>query len=138
MAEILVGASVDANEVREIYDTDLTDARLANFINMAHMTTKNLSITDADLLKQLELLLSAHFATAYDGVVKSQSVGGGEWSVTYAMVVGEGLKASMYGQQALALDTSGKLSKLSMKRAKFMVSSYYDSKSSTYLSQLIA
>lgn len=136
MAEILVGASVDANEVREIYDTDLTDGRLANFINMAYVTVKDLGITDADLLHQLELLLSAHYATTYDGVVKSQSVGG-EWSVTYGMVIGEGLGSSVYGQQAKALDPTGKLAKLGKPRAKFSVTSEYDIYGSTYLSQLV-
>jgi len=136
MAEILVGSLVTTDDVREIFDTDLTDARLANFINIAYVTTKNLGITDSDLLKQLQLWLSAHYTTVYEGVVASQSVAG-EWTVSYGMVLGEGLKSSVYGQQALALDTTGKLAKLSKPRAKFMVTSEYDTFDSTYLQQLV-
>lgn len=136
MAEILVGALVDADEVREIVDTELTNPRIANFINMAYVTTKNLGMTDTELLKQIQLLLSAHFLTVYEGVVQSQSVGG-EYSVSFARVVGEGLKASTYGQQALALDTTGKLAKATLKRATFQVSSYYEMYDSDYLQTLV-
>lgn len=136
MAEILVGASVDANEVREIVDTDLTDARLNNFINMAYLMVSSLSLTSTNLIKQLELLLSAHYLSVYDGVVQSMNVAG-EYSVTYGMVIGEGLLASPYGQQAVSLDTSGKLAKLGLKRAKFLVTSHYDIFGSTYLQQKV-
>lgn len=132
MATILAGASITADEVKEIYDTEMTNAQLANFINMSYLLVSRLSITDADLEKNMELLLAAHFATTYDGVVKSQSVGS-EWSVTYATVIGEGLKSSIYGQQALALDTTGQLAKLELKRAVFKVSSAYDFFGSDYL-----
>lgn len=136
MAEILEGASITANEVREIYSTELTDPQLANFINMAYLATKNLGLSDEDVLKYLQLLLSAHYATVYDGIVQSQSIAG-EYSVTYGLVLGEGLKASPFGLQALTLDTSGKLAKLDLKRAIFQVSSQYDVFSSTYLQEKI-
>lgn len=136
MAEILVGSLVNATDVREIVDTDLTDGRLANFINMAYVTTKGMTTTDSETLKQIQLLLSAHYLTVYDGVVQSQSVGG-EYSVTYAMVVGQGLKSSLYGQQALALDTTGTLSRLGMQKANFQVVSEYQSDDSTYLQSLV-
>jgi len=138
MAEILVGAVVDVNEVREIYSTEMTDPQLANFINMAYVTTNQLTLSSSELLKQIQLLLAAHFATAYDGIIKSQSVGSGEWSVTYAMVVGKGLNSSVYGQNAIALDASGKLAKLGMKRAKFMVASEYQFYGSTTLQTLVS
>ena len=136
MAEIIVGALVNPEDVKEIIDTELTDPRIAAFINMAYVTTKGLEITDTDVLYNLQLWLSAHYITVYEGVLKSQSVGG-EYSVTYGMVIGEGLSSSVYGQQAIQLDTSGKLAKLGLKRAKFRVSSSYGFYSSTYLQGLI-
>ena len=137
MAAVLDSASIDANDVREIYDTDLTDGRLANFINMAVVTVARLTtLTDADTIKLLELMLSAHFAAVYDGTVKQQSIGGGEWSVTFAMAVGTGLDASPYGQQAQILDPTGKLAKIQKPRAKFQVTSEYDTYESTYLQGL--
>ena len=91
---------------------------------------------EAHSVKQIQLLLAAHFTTCYDGVVQSQSAGG-EWSVSYGMVIGQGIKSSMYGQQAIVMDTTGKLAKLDLKRAKFQVVSHYNLYGSTYLQTLV-
>lgn len=136
MAEILVGALVTADDVKEIIDTELTDARIANFINLAYVTTDGLDLTDAEVEKQLQLWLAAHYLTVYEGVIQSQNVAG-EYSVTYARIVGEGLRSSPYGQQAIALDPTGKLTKLGSKRAKFVVTSQYDLYGSTYLAEKV-
>ena len=133
MAEILEGAVTEPDDVREILDTDLTDPRLANFINMAYVIVKDLGVTDAEVLRMMELLLAAHFTTTYEGVLKSQSVGGGEWSVSYATIVGEGLAASPYGQQAIAIDPTRKLQSMALKRAAFHVTSAYELDGSGYL-----
>ena len=133
MAEVNANASVTVDEVREIYVTDLTDPQLANFINMAYQIVNQLGITTN--VAMLELLLSAHFATMFDGVAKSESVAG-EWSITYAFQGGEGLMSSPYGQQALALDSTGLLRKQGLKRAAISVTSEYDTHGSTYLQGL--
>ena len=130
MASVHDDALIRPCDVKEIKDTDLEDSRVANFVNMAYLVTlplvDNLGACGGDeALKQIQLLLAAHFLTLYDREVKSQSIGG-EWSVTYAMTDGEGLNASLYGQQAQVLDCSGTLAKRAagMKAASFKVTSY--------------
>jgi len=123
-----VCASVDADAVKEIIDTDLSDSRINAFINFAYFATVPLAglLDDcggADALCEIQLLLAAHFLTIYERQTKSESVGG-EWSVTYLGQDGMGLKASLYGQQALALDCSGVLAKAGLMRAVFQVVDY--------------
>lgn len=123
-----VCASVDADAVKEIIDSDLTDARINAFINMAYFATIRLAdkLDDcggADALCEIQLLLAAHFLTIYERQTKSESVGG-EWTVSYLGKDGLGLEASLYGQQALALDCSGELAKYGLKRANFQVIDY--------------
>lgn len=122
--------NLDADAVRELIDTDLTDARIHNYINFAYSITIPLQGKLADCggtttLCQIMLLLSAHFMTVYERQSKSESVAG-EWSVTYLGQDGLGLEASLYGQQALALDCSGFLRKAQMKKASMAVVGYED------------
>ena len=82
-----VCASVTPDAVQEIIDTDLTDARINAFINLAYFTTIPLAglLDDCgagDALCAIQLLLAAHFLTIYDRQLKSQSVAG-EWSATF-------------------------------------------------------
>ena len=119
---------LDADAVKEIIDTDLTDPRIHNFINMAYFVTIPLSgnlgeCGGGDALCEVMLLLAAHFLTVYERQVKSTSIGG-EYSVTYLGIVGEGLRASLYGQQAIAMDCSGWLAKRGLKRATFQTVDY--------------
>lgn len=129
MATVHADAVVTADELKEIIDTDLTDSRLHNFINMAYATTLPLvgqlsSCGGSTTLKQIQLLLAAHYLTMYERSVKSQSIGG-EWSVTYALQDGEGIKSSLYGQNAIALDCSGTLGQAGVRKATFKVFSHY-------------
>lgn len=137
MATVHASAVVDADDVKEIIDTDLTDARINNFINMAYVATIPLSgklgnCGGSYALQQIQLLLAAHFLTLYERTLKSENVAG-EWSATYAIQEGMMLDASLYGQQAKALDCSGLLAKSGSKRAGFDVTSYYQLEDSTYL-----
>ena len=121
---------LDADAVKEIIDTDLTDARINRFINAAYYTAKPISgnLTDcggSSMFCEIVVWLAAHFITAYERQSKSESVSG-EWSVSYMGKEGMGLEASLYGQQVLAMDCSGILSKVGMKRATFDVISYED------------
>lgn len=123
-----VCSSVDADAVKEIIDTDLTDARINAFINLAYFATIPLAnlLDDcggADALCGIQLLLAAHFLTAYQRQLKSKSIGG-EFSVSYLGKDGLGFEASLYGQQALALDCSGTLAKAGLMRATFQVVDY--------------
>jgi len=129
MATVNENAVVDADDVKEIIDTSLTDAQINNFINMAYVRTIPLNgelgnCGGDDALAEIQKLLAAHFLTMYERQTKSEKVG--EVSVTFMGVDGEGLKASLYGQQALALDCSGILARAGLKRATFQVWGYDD------------
>lgn len=128
-------ASVDADAVKEIIDTDLTDARINRFLNVAYYVAKPI-VNDLDdcggssMFCEIVVWLAAHLMTAYQRQTKSESVAG-EWSVSYLGKEGLGLEASLYGQQVLAMDCSGMLSKASLKRATFDVISYEDLEETT-------
>lgn len=137
MATVHAGAVIDADDLLEILDSDLTEARLNNFINMAYIMTLRLAgkLADCggdDALREIQNLLAAHYASLYERTTKSESIGG-EWSVTYAFEEGVGLMATPFGQQAVALDCSGTLAKAGLKRARFRVTSYYQIQDSTRL-----
>jgi hypothetical protein len=68
-----------------------------------------------DYLKVIELWLAAHFVAICDPVHTSESAGG--VSVSFMLgTPGTALNATPYGQQALALDTTGQLAKLNSQR----------------------
>jgi hypothetical protein len=110
-------------------ETDLTDSQINFWLNTAYYMTQPLSgeLTACggnSMHCNIITVLAAHFiATAPEGSVKSQSVAG-EWSVTFRGQDGMGLEASMYGQQALAMDCSGILATLGLKKASFAVTDY--------------
>lgn len=123
-------SDLDATALKEIIDTDLTDAQLNNFLNAAYYAALPLSgnlgeCGGSEMHCILIKFLAAHFLTVYEGQAKSESVGG-EWSITYRGSDGLGLESSLYGQAALSLDCSGKLAKLGMKQATIAVISYED------------
>jgi len=112
---------LDADAVKEIIDTALTDAQINNFINAAYYTTIPLTgkldeCGGNAMLCEIIKWLAAHFITISEGQAKSESVAG-EWSITYRGGDGLGLDASLYGQQVKAMDCSGLLAELGMKVA---------------------
>ena len=127
---VVLCPAVDAALVKEIIDTDLSDARVNNFINMAYYITIPLqgaldACGGADAVCQILQLLAAHFLTLYERTTKSENVAG-EWSVSYMAKEGIALEASLYGQQAIALDCSGKLKSAGLRVARFRILTYYD------------
>lgn len=123
-------ADLDADAVGEIIDTDLTDAQINAFLNMAYYLSRPVSnqldgCGGSDAECEIIKLLAAHLITIRERQVKRESIGG-EWTVEYFGQVGLGLEASLYGQQALAMDCSGELAKAGMKRASITVRSYRD------------
>jgi len=121
-------AGLDATALKEIIDTDLTDARLNNFLNMAYFATIPLqgelgACGGNDAVCEIIKVLAAHFLTMYQRQTKSESVAG-EWSVSFMGREDLGLDASLYGQQAKVLDCSGKLAKLGLKSVLFHVADY--------------
>jgi len=135
MADLLsavtdVCSSLDADSIRELIDTDLTDGQINHAINIAYNITRLVSgklgsCGGSSMECTLMELLAAHFITLREGSPKSESIGG-EYSITYRGSDGLGLSASLYGQNALAVDCSGKLAKLGLKRAQFKSIGYYD------------
>jgi hypothetical protein len=108
MAVLAAGVCLEAGDVREIIDTDLTDAEINNFINAAHYRTRPL----------VGELGDCGGDDAVCEIVK--------WQVTYMGADGKGLDASLYGQQAKDMDCSGTLARAGLKRAWFSVTSYDD------------
>jgi hypothetical protein len=100
---------VNANEVREIFDTDLQDENLDAFILGA-----NLLVTDlltgvgysADLLKEIERWLAAHFAAHMDPVSEDEKIGDGKNKYMLGKR-GMGLEGTPYGAQVKLLDYLG-------------------------------
>lgn len=129
MATLDSSARIEPDELREIIDTDLGDSILNAFINSAHyfiqenLLGKGLS---ANILTQIELWLSAHFLAIRDQRVESEGVAG-EWQARYQGKTAMGFEATTYGQQALALDTSGTLASVGLKAVTFEVYSEQDS-----------
>ncbi len=122
--------TLDADALREIIDSALTDGRINNFLNFAYWTSLplvgNLAACGGDsALCDIILLLAAHYLTMFERQAKSESVAG-EWTIAYLGKDGFGLDSSLYGQNAKAMDCSGLLAKAGFKVASFSVVSYYD------------
>lgn len=129
MATLDPDARVAVSDVEDIIDTDLTDGQINAFINTAHrfIQANLLGVgLSADILTQIELWLAAHFLAIRDQRVESESVGG-EWSAKYQGKTAMGFQATLYGQQALTLDSSGTLASVGLKRVTFEVYSEEDS-----------
>lgn len=99
----------------EIDDTVWSDA----FITMASLLVDEeldeSGLSEARLL-EIERNLAAHFYCMKD--VRASSEGAGGVSVSYAMSVGKGLDATLYGQQAMMFDTSGTLTAINNKKGR--------------------
>jgi len=95
-----------ASEVKEIFETDLTNEKLHNWINMAAETTDDIAAADegGDLssqrLKLIEANLAAYYAMANDPRVKRETVG--DATFTY--------DRTDYWEAAVNLDNTGYLS----------------------------
>lgn len=106
-------ARVTAAEVKVIFPT--TDGQdMASFIASATLLVDE-ELVGAGLsearLKQIELYLSAHFAsiTLERGGLTKQKIDDAEEDYKNIAATSTGLLATRYGQQAVALDTSGAL-----------------------------
>jgi len=114
-------ARVTALEVKDILDTDLSDSVVEAFINDASNLIDELfedetGVSD-ELLASIEKWVAAHFVAIRDQRPKSEKVG--DASITYHGTSGKGLEFTPYGQQALLLDTTGRLKSIGGKRATF-------------------
>ena len=109
-------ARVTAAEVQKIIDVSSEITDLDPFIDSANRLVTavlgdvSTSVLSDDQKTDVELWLAAHFITIWDNRRSSEKAGSvGE---SYQYKLGLGLKSSMYGQQAMMLDTTGKLAAL--------------------------
>ena len=106
-------------------DADTPEAETASFIESAHVLL--CSVLDGygvptPLMTQIEKYLAAHFAAIAYPVVKREGLG--PMSRSYESKVNLRLDNTKYGQQALALDPTGRLSELSAGAPKKAVVGY--------------
>lgn len=115
-------ARVSEVEVKEIISTTID---LSAHIKTATAFVDTLfasSTLPTALLTEIERWLAAHFAAMTDqeeGAITMEKHS--EHQVKYVEVRGEGLSLTRYGQQAIALDTSGVLASVSKTKARFQV-----------------
>lgn len=113
-----MGIRTTSNKVTELVPSDMD---VASFIEAASLIVDeelvNQGLTEARL-ELIERYLAAHFLTLTEergGLIKSSA---GLASDTYADIYGKGFHSTRFGQQAVAFDTSGSLSKLSLSSEK--------------------
>jgi hypothetical protein len=116
-------ARVTSSEVKGLIKTSLdVDPLIATATLLVDENLVGQGMTDARL-KTIELWLSAHFVAVAEergALTRSKK---GDSDEDYEIKVGEGLNMTRFGQQALALDSSGILASqvTSMKPAEFRV-----------------
>lgn len=110
-------------QVTQLVDTDRSVdlfIEIANNLVDEHLLSSSLTATQ---LKHIEIYLAAHFAAVTEerGSIVRSSVG--DAAETYQDIYESGLRSTRFGQQAIALDTSGTLAGLasSKVRAQFRV-----------------
>jgi len=102
---------VTGAEVKQIFQTSLSAAEVEYFITATELlVTEYLSdsgLSDAHLA-QIQLYLTAHFASSWDQRIKSQKFGDSQADFQhYAM--SDVLGSTDYGQKVILLDTTGTL-----------------------------
>ena len=130
MAVIDPHARITVDELKDIFATTLTEAQLCAFINSATLVVTEELVSEglsSDRLKQIELYLSAHFATLNDPRMESEKIGS-EYSSKVQGKTAMNLDATFYGQTAKLLDTSGVLAQMGagLKKASITVISEAD------------
>lgn len=113
---------VTAGEVKEIITTSVSDdivftnhIATANLLVDTHLSISGLA---GPVLKQIELYLAAHFVSLTEergGLTRSKM---GDADESYANVYKEGFRSTRYGQMALALDSTGTLTRTLQTRVK--------------------
>ena len=121
MTTLVAGACIDADDVREIIDTDLVDTQINFFINMAYYATLRLvgkldKCGGNGALCIIQRLLAAHFMSMHPDQRQLKSISiAGEYAASFMGKDGLMLDGSTYGQAAKAMDCSGTLPKYGLK-----------------------
>ncbi len=117
-----MAARVTAGAVKEVVPTQIADSVvLTNFIDTANLfvDTHLASAGHTDeILAKIELYLAAHYValTEEQGGLTRAKLGDADES--FANIYGQGLKATRFGQQALAIDTTGILNSVAATQLK--------------------
>lgn len=115
----------DTAEVRLIIETGLTDAQIQALIDDAALLVEG-CIADLECSRQAAIIkwTTAHLISNLSsgtggttGVITGESLGDASVSYAKPSLVGEGLKSTTYGQQAIALDPNGCLATLGLRKA---------------------
>lgn len=99
-----------SDAVAEIVETD-SDISLTPFIETANAIVTDICAPlgyDDTRLELIERWLSAHFYRIRDAAIASEAAGSVSETVQYKVALD--LRSTMYGQQAITLDTKGGLS----------------------------
>ncbi len=111
-------ARITTSQVKTIVGTELED--LSSFVSTAELIIdeqlKGKGMSDARL-QQITLYLAAHFVAMTDRQADSEKFG--DASITYNGTTGMGLRGSVHGQQAIALDTSKTLMSMDKPKPQF-------------------
>ena len=116
-------ARVTADTVKEVVPTELSDETVtSNMIDTANVFVNTHLVPAAGhsslILEKIELYLAAHFVALTEeqgGITRSKL---GDADESFANVYEAGFKSTRFGQQALALDTSGILVRIAQTNLK--------------------
>jgi len=116
-------ARTDADAVKQILDTSLTDTKIEAFIAGATEEVTEVVGSDTslsgDLKTEIERWLTAHMIASTREQQLSEAKAGPA-SAKFQGKTGLGLDSTMYGQTVKVLDTSGKFAALGGKGASIM------------------
>lgn len=108
-------ARTTPGDVKTIFDTDLSDSTIQQWIDVATLIVDDIQDKDSSInstrLERIEKLLSAHFAASQDQRISQTSAESKSVEFqgdTEAMDI----RGTKYGQNAIALDLTGHLSTL--------------------------
>lgn len=118
-----MSARITAAAVKVIMPTKLADDEvMAHFIDTANLYVDTHLVPDAGhtekILGKIELYLAAHFVALTEeqgGITRSKL---GDADESFANVFEAGFKSTRFGQQALALDSSGILNRVAQTKLK--------------------
>lgn len=113
-----MAARVTVAEVKAILDdSSLGTAIIQVYINSANtLVNSALGTGETDLLKEIERWLTAHMISiSRERIAKKEEAGGTK--IEYIGEYGAGLNSTPYGQMVMALDITGAMAMLMMKRA---------------------
>lgn len=102
-------------EVKKIIETDMEDTDIQSYIDSASILVDSTiagKLVDA-LLEQIEKWLTAHLMASTREQMVKQGKGGPASATFYGYGEGKGLEHTPYGQQAVSLDYTGTLKRIS-------------------------